>query len=269
MNLGNHQNLTRTIAWLTFFGAILLAWVTMFAMSWGLGIDVFGKGQFVDFLALCLTPAGPNNIAAFPIIYAMWALMMAAMMGPTFVPTARSFEDLIGAGAAKRTGFYGLITGYILVWIGFAAIFASAQIAMQSQGWLDILGASASGWLTFGLLFIAGLYQFTSVKDACLSKCRSPMTYFIGHWRAGLVGGLRMGADIGIYCLGCCWAMMSLGFIGGVMNLVWMGVATLIMTLEKLPDIGRKITRPLGFTFLLAALLVGVDNFGFFNRSVI
>lgn len=156
MKLSNHQSITRTIAWLTFFCAILLAWVTMYAMSSGLGVDAFGKGRFVDFLALCVTPAGPSNIASFSVIYAMWALMMAAMMGPTFVPTARSFEDLIGAGAAKRTGFYGLIVGYFLVWIGFAAIFASVQIAMQSKGWFDILGASASGWLTFGLLLVAG-----------------------------------------------------------------------------------------------------------------
>ena len=257
------ENLPRSIAWLSFFGLILLAWGAMFAMSAGKGLDAFGNGRFVDFLVLCLTPAGPANLASFGVVYAMWALMMAAMMGPTFVPTARSFEDLIGAGAAKRTGFVGLIGGYLLVWIGFAAIFAATQIAMQSKGWLDILGASASGWLTFGLLLVAGVYQFTATKDACLTKCRSPMTFFIGHWRGGMLGGIRMGADLGVYCLGCCWAMMSLGFVGGVMNLVWMGVATLIMTLEKLPDIGRRITRPLGVAFIMAALLVGVNNFGY------
>ena len=259
------QNLPRTIAWLSFFSLILLAWGVLFAMSAGMGMDAAGKGRIADLLVQYMMPAGPANLASFGVVYAMWALMIAAMMGPTFIPTAQSFEDLIGAGAATRTGFVGLVAGYLLVWSGFAAIFAAAQMAMQSQGWLDMLGASASGWLTFGLLAVAGVYQFTATKEGCLTKCRSPMTFFIGHWRGGMLGGIRMGADLGVYCLGCCWAMMSLGFVGGVMNLVWMGVATLIMTLEKLPDIGRKITRPLGAAFLLAALLVGADNLGVFD----
>ncbi len=264
MELTRRQYVTKNLAWVGFYSLILLAWIAMFAMTSDMGLDIFGRGKFVDFVELCLTPAGPLNMASFLTFYSMWGLMMAAMMLPTFVPSLRSFEDMIGAGAAKRNGFVGLIFGYLVVWLGFAALFALAQSFMQMQGWLNVLGASASGWLTFVLLLIAGLYQFTASKDACLTKCRSPMTYFIGHWKAGPLGGALMGADLGIYCVGCCWAMMSLGFVGGVMNLVWMGVATLIMTMEKLPDIGRKLTRPLGIAFLLAALLVGVSNLSLF-----
>ncbi len=264
MKLTSRQQISRNTAWLAFFGMILFGWVGMFAMSNQIGLNLFGQGRFVDFLALCLTPAGPANIVPYFTVYGMWALMMAAMMGPTFVPTARTYEDLINSGAGSRGGLIGLIVGYLLVWLGFAAIFASAQLTMQSQGWLDVLGASASGWLTFSLLLIAGVYQFTATKDACLTKCRSPMTFFLGYWRGGALGGARMGASLGVYCLGCCWAMMALGFIGGVMNLVWMGIATLIMTIEKLPDVGRWMTRPLGGAFLLASLLVGANNVAIF-----
>ena len=260
MQLTTRQGFLRSFAWLAFFAVILLAWVLMFRMNSRMGLDVFGTSP-IDFLELCLTPTdgGP-----FWVIYSMWGLMMAAMMGPTFIPTARSYEDLIGAGAGTRAGFVGLIVGYLLVWIGFAAIFALTQLSLQSQSLLGGLGESTSGWLTFTLLVIAGLYQFSRTKDACLTKCRSPMTFFIGHWRGGALGGARMGAYLGLYCLGCCWTMMALGFIGGVMNLVWMGIATLIMTTEKLPDIGHRITRPLGGAFLLAALLVGANNFALF-----
>ncbi|MEE9453909.1 MAG: DUF2182 domain-containing protein [Paracoccaceae bacterium] len=254
------QNLMRRVAWLGFFGLILSAWWLMFRMNGAMGLDVLGSSP-VNFLDLCLSPA---KGAQFWIIYGMWGLMMAAMMGPTFVPTARSYEDMISARAATRTGFIGLITGYLLIWLGFAAFFALAQMFLQSQALLDGLGASSSGGLSVILLVIAGLYQFSAAKDACLNKCQSPMVFFLGNWKNGALGGVLMGAKLGVYCLGCCWAMMSLGFIGGVMNLVWMGIATLIMTLEKLPDVGRRITRPLGGVFLLAALLVGANNFGAF-----
>ena len=103
------------------------------------------------------------------------------------------------------------------------------------------------------ILLAAGLYQFSSAKDRCLEYCRSPMIHFFANWKSGGWGGAQMGARIGIWCIACCWAIMMIGFVGGAMNLVWMGIATLIMTLEKLPDIGRRLTRPLGVLFLVAA----------------
>ncbi|MEO0914961.1 MAG: DUF2182 domain-containing protein, partial [Pseudomonadota bacterium] len=115
------------------------------------------------------------------------------------------------------------------------------------------MGASQSIVFSAALLAVAGIYQFTPAKDFCLEYCRSPMVHFLAHWRGGFGGGAFMGARIGIYCVACCWAIMSLGFVGGAMNLLWMGIATLLMTLEKLPDIGRWLTRPLGVAFLCGA----------------
>jgi predicted metal-binding membrane protein len=110
--------------------------------------------------------------------------------------------------------------------------------------------------LTAGLLLFAGLYQFSSLKEACLSKCRQPLTFFMAHWDEGpWRNGLRLGA----VCLGCCWALMALAFVGGVMNVAFMGLAALIMVLEKLPEIGRWVTRPLGVVLIAAAIWTGLS----------
>ena len=118
-------------------------------------------------------------------------------------------------------------------------------------------GDSRSVWLSVGLLAIAGAYQFSELKEACLSKCRAPLTFFMQHWGETPA---RLGLRLGATCLGCCWALMLLAFVGGVMSLAFMGLATLIMTLEKLPEIGRWISRPLGFALLGASGLMAVTG---------
>jgi len=139
----------------------------------------------------------------------------------------------------------------------FSAVAAGAQLVLARQALIGADGASLSFGLTSVLLLGAGSYQFTPLKDACLSKCRAPLTFFMQHWTPGVAGAVRMGAHLGVICLGCCWALMTLGFVGGVMNLVWMGIATVLMVVEKLPDIGRWVTKPLGFILLAAGLWTG------------
>ena len=122
---------------------------------------------------------------------------------------------------------------------------------------VSVFGDSRSGILSGGLLLVAGAYQFTQLKEACLSKCRRPLVFFMQHWEEGpLRNGLRLGA----VCLGCCWALMLLAFVGGVMNLAFMGLATLFMVLEKLPEIGRWLTRPMGALLLLSGSWVIVTT---------
>lgn len=250
ISLGGMQKLLRYFIWLAFFGVILWAWTLMFQMNMSIGLDAYGRNDFISFLELCLTP---ENGAKFYVVYSMWALMMAAMMGPAFVPTLSVYEDLVNNGTANRLGQTALIVGYFSVWLGFAAIFAALQVYLQKQALIDLSGKSLSNWLSIILLLVAGMYQFSSFKDACVEKCRSPLSFFLSSWKQGVWGNIRMGGELGLYCLGCCWAMMILGFVGGIMNLVWMGVATLIMTLEKLPDFGRYLTRPLGLMFITGA----------------
>ncbi|MGO4908218.1 DUF2182 domain-containing protein [Pseudorhodobacter sp. W20_MBD10_FR17] len=241
------------LAWIGFYGAILVAWLAVFAMARQNPAADMPAGFWES---LCIA-AGQ---ASFGPLVAMWALMALAMMLPTFVPALRCFLDLSQAGATTALGAVALVCGYVVVWLAAASIGAGAQYGLSRAGLVGINGASLSGWLTAALLLGAGAYQFSPVKEACLAKCRMPLSFFMERWAPGSPRALRMGLELGILCLGCCWALMTLGFIGGTMNLLWMGGATLFMTLEKLPDIGRWLTRPVGFGLIAAGACVALQT---------
>jgi predicted metal-binding membrane protein len=232
--------------WLGFFALILAAWAGLFAVVQRAPLTEVPAG-FWD--SLCL---GAGS-ASFSQLAAMWALMAAAMMLPTFVPALRTFLDLGQAGATKPLDAVALVAGYALIWLGGAALAAGVQQGLAASGWLAPNGTSLSQGLTVVLLATAGLYQFSILKAACLAKCRMPLTFFMQRWAPGPEAALRMGVELGLLCLGCCWALMALAFVGGTMNLLWMGAATLFMVLEKLPDLGRYLTRPAGLVLLGAA----------------
>jgi predicted metal-binding membrane protein len=225
--------------WLMFFGAIGTAWGLLYAMS--LPADLRSAGQFYgrDFVAqLCvLTPDG----AGFMRLVLMWVLMSAAMMAPTILPALATYDDL--SQTARDTSFAHLVAGYFLVWVGFSVFAALAQMVLFNADLVSLFGDSRSTLLSSALLMLAGLYQFSPFKETCLSKCRQPMLFFLQYWNEGpWSNGIRLG----LICLGCCWALMLIAFVGGVMNLVFMGIATLIMMLEKLPQLGQYLTKPLG-----------------------
>ena len=144
-----------------------------------------------------------------------------------------------------------------------AFIRARARVhwALLFGGVVDMLGIAKSWWVSGGLLIVVGLFQFTRAKEVCHGVCHSPMMYFLGHWRTGFAGGVRMGLGLGAFCVGCCWGFMALGFVGGVMNLAWMGLATLFMVLEKLPQIGHRVTKPMGVILTAAGIAVIVYPF--------
>jgi predicted metal-binding membrane protein len=233
-----HPAIFRSAFWLGFFAIVLWAWWVMFSMS------------------VAPMPMMPNKFVG---LFSMWAIMMAAMMGPTFVPTMRAYEDLITSANGSRLGSIGVILGFFFVWIGFAALIAIAQTWLIEAGLLSSMAKSASTTFSAGLLISAGAYQFTALKDRCLAHCRSPMFQFLAHWRPGFLGGIRMGLHHGAYCVACCWGLMVIGFVGGIMDLLWMGGATILMTLEKLPQLGKWLTRPLGIGLILWG--VGVVTF--------
>lgn len=232
--------------WLGFFALILAAWAGLFAMVITSPLTGVPAGLWQ---ALCLGAAS----AGLGGLFAMWSLMAAAMMLPTFVPALRTFLNLGAAGASRPVDAAALVAGYVAVWAGVALAGALAQRALAQAGLLAPDGSSLSLWLTSALLMAAGLYQFSLFKAACLAKCRMPLTFFMQRWAPGPARALVMGMELGALCLGCCWALMALAFVGGTMNLLWMGAATLFMTLEKLPDIGRYLTRPAGFILISAS----------------
>ncbi len=233
--------------WLGFFALILAAWAALFAMV--LTSELAGIPASL-WEALCIGA----EAASLPALYAMWALMSAAMMLPTFVPALRTFVNLGATGATKPNEALALVAGYAAVWGAGAALGALAQRGLANLGLVAPDGASLSRWLTVGLLLAAGLYQFTQIKAACLAKCRMPLTFFMERWAPGAPRAFKMGVELGVLCFGCCWALMALAFVGGTMSLLWMGAATLFMVLEKLPDIGRLLTRPMGYALIAAAV---------------
>ncbi len=177
--------------------------------------------------------------------------MVLAMMLPTLVPMVRTLNDLVAGESQPWPYPAAFVMGYALVWMGFSLIAGGCQLVLATLGLLDAGGVLLYPGATVFLLLLAGLYQFSALKHACLRSCQAPLLFFVSNWRAGVFGALRMGLSHGLICVGCCWALMALGFVGGVMNLLWMGLATALMILEKLPTLGAPV-RPLIGTILLA-----------------
>ncbi|MDP5346850.1 MAG: DUF2182 domain-containing protein [Paracoccaceae bacterium] len=236
--------------WLALFGLILGAWVMLYAMALPDDLRASARIFGAEFWeSLCtVTP----DAAGFGRVVLMWALMAAAMMAPTALPAFATYDDL---GRSTQTRFGALVAGYMIVWLGFSVLAGGLQMGLYGLGLVSAFGDSLSVWLSAGLLLVAGLYQFSPVKEACLSKCRAPLTFFMAHWDEG---PLRNGLRLGLVCLGCCWALMLLAFVGGVMNIAFMGLATLIMVIEKLPQYGRVLTRPLGVVLIIAGFFVAL-----------
>ena len=235
--------------WIVLFGMILLAWFALFLMAVPDDMRSLSRIYGTDFWAsLCVvTP----DVGGFARLFAMWALMSAAMMAPTALPAFATYEDL---GHTTHTKFAPLVIGYTIVWLGYSAIAAGVQIVLFQFGLIDAFGTSLSNGLSAILLIVAGAYQFSPIKEACLSKCRMPLTFFMQHFEEG---PLRNGLRLGLICLGCCWALMALAFVGGVMNLAFMGLATILMILEKMPDLGRYLTKPLGGILIFCGVWFG------------
>ena len=197
-----------------------------------------------------------NSMTRFLPLFGMWAVMMAAMMLPTMVPTLKSYEDLMISADGTRIGWIGLLLGYSIIWVTFSALITAFQLILLSLGLVDMMGKVKSIWISSALLIIAGTFQFTRAKEICHGICHSPMSYFLGNWKIGFNGGLRMGLGLGAFCVGCCWLFMVLGFAGGVMNFLWMGLATLFMVIEKLPAIGHYVIKPMGAVLIASGVLL-------------
>jgi len=186
-------------------------------------------------------------------VWTMWAVMMAAMMLPSALPMILAFTKLGGdvASAARARSF---VAAYLLVWCAFSVAASFVQWALQAAGWVDPMIVSRSAGLTAGLLLIAGLYQFSPLKRICLSSCRTPMAFLLGEWRAGVSGAFVMGLRHGLFCLGCCWALMALLFVGGAMNLAWVAALSITVAVEKLAPHGERLAMMLGVALIVTGL---------------
>jgi len=249
------------ISWSAFFVGVAVAWAALFLMAAGGDAGALSSLTPEALLSLCRAGADPLS-AGFGTVFAMWALMALAMMAPTALPFLVTWREIASARPDQmgERAFAMVVAGYLAVWLGFAAGAALAQVALANAALMTVDGRLADGWLAAAVFALAGLYQFSRLKDACLSKCRSPMAFLMAHWRPGDGAALAIGLRHGALCVGCCWALMLLGLAAGTMNLVWMGFATLLMITEKLPAPGQFVTRPLGAGLLAAALAVALNS---------
>jgi predicted metal-binding membrane protein len=213
-------------------------------------------GQWTEVgLAASICRAMPAGNLLLPgLLYAGgWVLMSAAMMLPTSVPLFRLFDRLVAVRPDRTALITLLITGYLLAWAGFgimAHLFdAALHAAFARSSWLLL-----NGWvLGAGVLAIAGLFQFSSLKYHCLDKCRTPFSFIAQHWRgaAPRFAAFRLGIDHGVFCVGCCWAIMLLMFVVGTGSVGWMLALGAVMAIEKNATWGRRLTAPVGIGLLL------------------
>lgn len=243
----------------------LLSWLYLLSGA-GLGMSAWEMTRLTLLPHLQSAPAMPGMaghdapswaFATMLAMVAMWWLMMVAMMAPSAAPTillyARVYRHAAARDGPERkvapTGAFA--AGYILVWLLFSVAATALHWALQ-QG--DLIAAETMGsqsrWLSAGLLAATGLYQLSPLKQACLTQCRNPGAFLSRHWQPGKVGAVRLGAIHGAFCVGCCWLLMALLFVGGVMNLAWIALLTLLVLLEKLVAAGRRVGQIAGFLLI-------------------
>jgi predicted metal-binding membrane protein len=205
-------------------------------------------------LASLMMPASSEWTAAnTAAIFAMWAIMMAAMMLPSAWPMVRTFAA-VAAGHGERARARAFAGAYVGVWTAFSALATAAQWALQRADWVDPMIVSTSTALTAALLVVAGLYQFSTLKRMCLARCRTPLGFLLGEWRPGVRGAWTMGVRHGVLCVGCCWALMALLFVGGAMNLAWVVALSIVVGIEKLAPNGERVALALGVVLIAAGL---------------
>jgi predicted metal-binding membrane protein len=230
------------------------------ALAWGyvlwLGADMNMGGM--DMTGFRMIPAGlgimapanaPWKAIEFAFVFAMWAVMMVGMMAPSAAPMILMYARVGRRAAAEGTPFAAtgwFAGGYFLAWIGFSLVATAAQWALERSALLDFEMAGASDALGGAILIAAGVYQWTPLKDVCLTQCQSPLLFLMRHggFRRDALGCLLLGLRHGAYCVGCCWMLMALLFVGGVMNVLWIGQGGRHRPLLSLPvSCGRPSRR--------------------------
>ena len=203
--------------------------------------------------ALCRPMAdGAISMAGVALVALMWGAMTLAMMLPSAAPMILTYAEIADTAARKGERVvspFMLAGGYTAVWFGFAATATLAQVALTRAALLDPSMTSASGLFSGAIFIGAGAYQFSALKHACLTQCRNPFPFFFTNWATTPRGVFRLGLRQGLFCLGCCWAMMLVMFAVGVMNVLWMAALGMVMTIEKIGK-GQRFTQILGVVLI-------------------
>jgi predicted metal-binding membrane protein len=240
----------RVVIWSAVIALLALAWGYLFALD--REMTAMASGPLQDEMARAM--AQPWHAADMLFTFAMWLVMMVGMM---IGPAAPMLLLFAATEARHRRGrvtlavlLFGL--GYLTIWLGFSGWATVAQWALHDARLLSPMMAASNPKLSGIILLGAGVYQLTPLKSACLAHCRSPLGFLMTHWRDGRGGALRMGLAHGVYCLGCCWALMCVLFVVGVMNLLWVAGLTLFVLLEKVGPAPVFFARASGVALIAA-----------------
>jgi len=232
--------------WLA-IGALAAATVLCWAWIVPMARDMYGA---MDGAAAWMM-RDDGNLRYWLLMLAMWVVMMIGMMLPSAAPAMLLYGLIVRKcpdpeQATARV--YAFAGGYLLIWTAFSLLATVLQYALTRALLLSPMMESGSPVFAGAVTIAAGVYQFTPFKRACLNACRSPAEFITRHWRKGVGGGFRLGVASGLYCLGCCWALMLLLFVGGVMNLWWIAGLTVFVLLEKIAPLGAQTGRLTGGT---------------------
>ncbi len=248
--MGSLLRRERVLVFSCLAAVIIVSWVYMYRMAW----EMSGTGA--ETTLACSMNQGPRDIVH---MFVMWGIMMIAMMFPSATPMILMFTTVNerqreGQRPLMPTGLF--VLGYFLVWIFYSILAAMAQWGLHVATLLShnlVLTSSILGGI---LLVAAGVFQWTPFRDACMSKCRSPLGFLMAEWREGRLGALIMGLKHGLNCVGCCWLLMLLSFVLGIMNMAWMAILTVFMLVEKAYPGSQWVSRASGLILVAWGLWV-------------
>jgi predicted metal-binding membrane protein len=249
------------VAGLVAIVAVAWAWVVI---GEGTGMSAVGmtrRSGMPDITGMMMEPA-TWSLGYAGLMFAMWWVMMAAMMLPSAAPILLLFarvnrKERMGERPYVPTAIFA--AGYLVAWGGFSALATGLQWALEQLGLLSPMMVTTSYWLGGAILISAGVWQLTPAKGVCLRHCRSPLSFLVQSWRPGRLGAMRMGLEHGTYCLGCCWFLMGLLFFGGIMNLFWIAGLAVFVLLEKTIPIGLWFGRIAGIAATACGVLMLVN----------
>lgn len=228
---------------------VLSGVVALAALAWAYMVYLAQSTSDVS-SGMAMTQLQSWSAADFGLMFLMWAVMMVAMMVPTAAPMILLFATINRRRREQvqpyvPTGVF--LAGYVIVWSGFAALATVANWGLHVNSLLSsMMGTSSSAYLGGALLLTAGIFQWSPLKYVCLSHCRSPLGFLMAEWRDGAGGALRMGLKHGGYCLGCCWVLMGVLFVLGVMNLLWIAALAAFVLMERVIPRGHLVSRVTG-----------------------
>jgi predicted metal-binding membrane protein len=219
------------------------------------GMDMTGFRMIPAGHGLMMPASTPWQPLEFACVFAMWAAMMIGMMTPSVAPMILIYarvgrQAVLSGHPFAASGWFA--SGYLIAWLAFSLAATSAQWVLERAALLTPMMESTSAVLGGIVLIAAGIYQWTPIKEACLSYCQAPLTFLMRHggFRSDARGALALGVRHGLYCIGCCWALMLLLFVGGVMNVLWIAALAGLVLLEKALPFGKFVSRITGCIFI-------------------